>query len=142
MKTSPNTPSVCFLDVRNGQQKVRRLCDLVREHFEKGEKVVIRVPNHEAADYLGRALWTIPPESFLPHEMVEAETEELVAISTKDGNWNGADVLFHLCPAPSSQAEQFKWIYDLKDGSSATKHQLAGQRYREYQRRGYSLDIR
>lgn len=142
MATTSQATEVAFLRVTTAQHKVKRVCTLVLEHFTKGERIILRVPNAQAAEYLDDVLWRLPAEGFVPHVITDDTCQDAVVITTKDGNFNKAEVLFHLCPAASIQAEKFALVYELKDETSETKHSLARQRYGEYQRRGFSPSIR
>lgn len=139
MLTIQTTPEVLFLRVRTPHEKLFRLSSLVQDHFYKRQRILLHVPSQPAADYLSRMLWHLPQESFIPHTYVEEKSDVAVAISSRQGNWNQADILFHLCPAACKQVTDYSIVYDLCDETSGTKLQLARQRRGAYERQGYGI---
>ena len=120
-------PEVIFLPVGDNQMKIVMLCTKVQELFLEGKTILIRMPSKEAADFLDKKLWSTPPESFIPHQMVESPLEVPVAITWNVGNPNGADTLVNLCPGIPEDFSSFKTIIELFDTTLPEKaqHSLA-----------------
>ncbi len=135
-------PDVVFLSVADNKSKLGKLINTIHEHYAKGQRVLVRVPDEKAAAFLDEHLWRSPPESFLPHEVTHEKSDEAVIITTADRNLNEAPILVHLCPEPSAMPLRFQLIYDLKDETLLERLEASRLRARDYQTRGFSLEIR
>lgn len=131
--------NITFIRVPNNAAKAACICQVIQHHFSQGESVLVAVPNMEAAEYIDQLLWRRPEESFLPHAVVQGVTKEVVAITTKKDNLNGAKVLFNLCPDVSPIVGEFEIVYELHDETQADKLQLSQQRRGVYAAAGYEI---
>lgn len=132
---------VCFLRVGDSQTKLGRLSALIHQHYRKGDRMMIRVENEEAAKFLDEWLWTQPPDSFLPHECSQTKTNAHVVISSAERNLNSATVLINLSSKAASGAKDYSLVYDLADQSHPSKTQLSRQRYQIYQSQGLAVSV-
>lgn len=131
-------PKVFFFHIKDNQAKIRCICTQVQDSIEKGKKVLITVPNQEAASYIDLLLWRFPEESFLPHLVMSKPTKEWIAITITDQNVNGATRLLNLCPMISPLHMQFEEIYELYDETHLQKATISQKKLEEYQSRGIS----
>lgn len=132
--TTSSSPKVNFLTVADNASKLKQLCQVVNQHFSKGESVLIAVPTQEAAIYLDQLLWKMPEESFTPHLISNAFTEEKVAITTATNNVNRATVLLNLLPTIHPNSNEFELIYELYDQTSPEKEELSKKKQAQYKK--------
>lgn len=130
---------VFFLPAQSVQIKLVSICQTVHQQFLKQKKVLLAVPNQEAARYLDTLLWKAPVESFTPHIWTDLETEESVAITCSSENINRASVLIHLCPDIHPKFKLFEEIYDLYDETDAEKRGASEMRQKKYTEHGCTI---
>lgn len=123
---------VHFINVSDGPSKLQAITQTVQECLDHEKRVLIAVPNQEAANFIDRLLWTTPEESFSPHAIVNGPSQELVAITTSPTNFNKAQVLINLNPHISPISSEFEVIYDLYDKTHPSKETLSQQRQEAY----------
>jgi DNA polymerase III subunit chi len=123
---------ILFLKTTDNAMKLRRLGATIESHFQKGERVLISVPNAAAANFLDDFLWKQPKESFLPHVIASCACSEPIVIATEPQNFNEADILINLCPEISSMRDMFKLIYELMDETDATKKAHSEKKVEDY----------
>lgn len=126
-------PKVAFLKVADNATKLKAIVTAVTSLIAQNKKVLIAVPNIEAASYLDALLWQQPEESFTPHIVAHAPCEEIVVIATVQANLNQADVLFNLCPDISPITSQFSEVIDLDDQTTPAKAEASLKRKKAYQ---------
>lgn len=131
---------IYFLRVADAAAKLNAICQTTHKYFSKKEALAILVPSQEAALYIDQLLWKQPHDSFLPHAIVTAPSQDLVAISTSSLNFNQAQVLINLCPEIPSNLE-YAIIYDLLDLTHPAKEQLSLARQSGYQNLGYHPEL-
>jgi DNA polymerase-3 subunit chi len=132
-------PELIFLRVTDNQTKLRRIASTVQQHFVKGERILIIVPNNKAASFVDEFLWKIPEESFLPHSPLPCGSNERVVITEDDKNPNRATIAINLCPEPIKRCAQFERIYELFDQTEQGKEGLSKQKILEYEKMGLEL---
>ena len=125
-------PSITFLKAHDNASKLQAVLSTIQALLREKKRVLIAVPNREAADYLDDLLWKMPPESFIPHALADKPCDELVAISTLHANFNKAPVLINLCSSISPLTNQFEEIYDLDDQTHPSKAKLTAERKQAY----------
>src|SRR5687768_7992650 len=111
MLSFPKPVQVFFLRVTDNATKLQRLCAVVQKHFENKERILITTPSAEAAHYMDQLLWRMPEESCVPHTIVNATTNESIAITTSHTNVNQAPILINLCPEAMKDISTFHTIY-------------------------------
>lgn len=124
---------VTMIPVKDNGSKIQAIVQAVQNQLDQGNRVLILVPNQEAAAFIDQLLWKVPEESFSPHQIVTTSTSELVAITTVQANLNNAQTLINLNPQISPISSQFSSIIDLLDQTHPTKHQLSLERQAAYQ---------
>ena len=123
---------IVFLKVTDAPSKLNAITQTVHEQLDLGKKILIAVPNQEAAAYVDQLLWKIPEESFSPHIVTTTQVNELVAITTSTTNVNQATVLINLNPQIHPSSAQFEVIFDLYDTTHPSKEELSQSRQAEY----------
>ena len=136
MKNHSST-KVIFYRVKDNSTKIHLICTKVQEAFKQEKRLLIAVPNLQAAQYIDALLWRTPAESFLPHIIADTPTPEWVVITMQEqNNINQAPHLLNLCPTPSALYQQAEEVYDLYDETHSQKTELSQQRMHFYQAKG------
>lgn len=133
---------VTFLKVMDNTAKAKRISDAVNHYFLQNISVLITVPNDQAAQYIDQLLWRLPDSSFLPHQLTQSPSKELIVITTAQDNVNQAKTLINLCPEATQIPDQFITIIELLDHTSPEKLLLSQQRQAAYQSLGYTIQER
>jgi len=128
--------SIQLLKVKSNQEKLSKLCQTVKYHFDRHERLLIAVPNDEVARYLDNLLWRFPPESFLPHKVVSKESDFPIVITTTMENLNRASILINLLPGANPICLQFDTIYEIYDETDPVKENLSRERLTAYKALG------
>ncbi len=115
--------SIVFFSVQDTASKLRKICDVAREHILRGQSLLILVPDASVHAFVDELLWRLPEEGFLPHP------SKLLLIDTQPQEAIG---LFNLRPVPYTEKIYYKTIYELEDHTSPEKLQLSHQRYSAY----------
>lgn len=118
------------------------VCAKAQEAIQHEKRLLIAVPNLQAAQYIDTLLWNSPAESFIPHIIAETPTAEWIAITMQESqNINQAVRLFNLCPSPSALYQYVDEIYELYDESHPQKIELSQQRISFYESKGINVKI-
>ncbi|NGX42575.1 MAG: hypothetical protein K940chlam7_00855 [Chlamydiae bacterium] len=133
------TPTVIFLRVTDNQTKIQRLGATVQQHFERGNRILILVPNENAATFVNDLLWKQPKESFLPHAKSSEECQDRIVITTNQENLNDATIAINLCEDTITNREKFERIYELLDQTTASKEQQSRQKIAKYEQSGLEV---
>ena len=130
---------IIFYTVDTAQAKISAIVNLIKQYFELERKILIAVPNDEAAKYVDHLLWRYSEESFLPHAVCHKVCIEAIAFTTVPQNLNQAQILVNLCPAASPIASQFEYVMELLDNTHPDKKQLSLQRQEDYKKSGHQV---
>lgn len=123
--------------MRDNSAKIHLICAKAQEAFKLEKRLLIAVPNLQAAQYIDALLWRTPPESFIPHIISDTPVAEWIAITMQEQhNINQAPCLFNLCPLPSTLYQQVEEVYDLFDETHPQKTESSQQRLHFYQAKG------
>lgn len=129
-------PEVYFLQANTAQNKLKRVFDAAKFYFNKEMRVLVLVPNDDAAKFVDDIFWKQNPEDFLPHAVCHGTTGERIAITTKAENINQATVLINLCPHAPAFVSAFATIIELHDKTHPQKEQQSLLRIAHYQGQG------
>ena len=123
---------VIFLNTPTPNAKIERLIAALQDHYLRGERSLVLVPNQEAAQFLDALLWKAPEESFMPHQIVQGASNSPIAISLTTQNHNNASMLLNLQSEVPSFWNAFATVYELMDGTHPNKLQAAQSRLQHY----------
>lgn len=138
--TAPKQNKVIFYRVKDNASKLGWISAKAREAYDHEKRLLIVVPNLQAAHYVDSLLWRMPEESFIPHVVTDMPTIEWVAITLQEqSNVNQATRLLNLCSGPTPLYGQMEEIFEIFDETSADKAALSQQRLRYYQEKGVSV---
>ncbi len=130
---------VIFYRVKDNSAKIQWICAKAEDAIKQEQRLLITVPNFQAAQYIDSLLWKSPPESFIPHVVSDTQTSEWIAITLQNQvNVNEAAFLFNLCPSPHPEC-RFKEIYELFDVTDPQKAHLSEQKLLYYQNQGFTI---
>ncbi len=137
---SHETPRVIFFQTSKPQDKPSCLIKIVQRHFSHNEPILIVAEEDAALTYVDELLWKHPPESFLPHAILEHPSEERIALTKVKKNLNQARYAFNLCPTPLLIEGPFRTIYEFEDLTSPNKKILSQMRYDAYKQAKYLIE--
>jgi DNA polymerase IIIc chi subunit len=140
--TTIDATRVIFFQVSDATSKVARLAQTAHEHFSLKEHFLIIAEDDRALAYADELLWNHTPEFFLPHSIVDSETEEWVALTKIKKNLNHARFVFNLCSTPLILEGSFRIIYDYDDGTSPSRKNLCASRFDAYKQAQYAIESR
>ena len=128
---------VIFHTVKDPQAKLDFICQRAEEAMRQEERLLIAVPNDEAAQYIDALLWRQPETSFIPHIITQGATKVWVAITSKtDHNFNQAHTLLNLCSETHPRYAEFQIVFELDDQTHPQKSVLSQQRRSYYEAKG------
>ncbi|GAB4299253.1 MAG: DNA polymerase III subunit chi [Methylophaga sp.] len=124
------------------EQRQAFACRLAEKIYHQGQQVYIHTGNAAQSAALDEALWAIRPDSFVPHEQVQSDSDNLSPVLI--GHLESApprlmDVLINLSDQQPLFFSQFERVAEILDDNEPVK-QAGRQRYQFYKQRGYELD--
>lgn len=132
---------VVFFQVKTAKEKLSRICDVTSFHFGRKEHLLIYAPDQKAEEFVDDLLWKQPAESFLPHSISQANTEDWILITRKKEDFGRTRFIFNLRPTPLLQ-DKFRIIYELEDLTSLNKKMLSQKRFEAYKSVGWIIEAR
>jgi len=124
----------------NAADKLQVACRLAGKALAQGKRLLVYVPEPDAAQRLDRMLWTWPATGFVPHcaahDPLAAETPVLIA-GDADG-LRDAEVLLNLSHDTPPAFERFERLLEVVARDDGDR-QAARGRYRFYRDRGYAI---
>ena len=88
----------------------RFACRLTEKAFRLNYSILIKTPNQKVSNEIDTLLWTFRHESFLPHEIVDDntnKTESPLTVSHSKKNPIAADLLINLSEAMPKEHKKF-----------------------------------
>ena len=130
-------PKVIFFQIENTAQKLIKIASMAHYHFLNKEPLLLLAPSPKAVEYVEALLWQEPPEGFLPHEVSEIATDELIVITEKEQNLNKANYLLNLCVEMPAFSFGFKVTYDFEEKNRRAAFE---KKYKSYRDKGYAIE--
>ena len=137
-----DSPRVVFFQVSDATTKLNWVAQMAQFHFSKKERFLIVAEEAKALAFTDELLWKHPPDSFLPHAIVEETCEDWIALTKEKKNLNDARYVFNLCPTPLLIDGPFYIIYEFEDTSSTNKKLLSQVRFDAYKQAHYPIESR
>lgn len=139
---NPPIITVIFHQVKENGAKIHLICIKAQEAFRYEKRLLITVPNVQAAQYVEALLWRVPDDGFMPHAIVDSTTNEWIAIIMQNtGNVNRAPRLLNLCSSPAPLYPELEEIHDLYDETHPQKIELSRHRLRYYRENGLFIKL-
>lgn len=110
---------------------------LVAKARTRLHSVLLAVDDADQAQTLSDALWHLSPESFLPHSLLDGDSDT-VQIGWHDHPGQHHDVLINLASELPDYFSRFERVFEVVS-QEPTILDTSRQRYRFYQDRGYPL---
>lgn len=129
-------PEIHFLRVTDANTKLNRIVSTASQHYLSGERVIIFVPNEQAAAYIDDLLWRRPHEGFLPHLIAKESIEEAVVITLASKNISRARIAMNLKPGLCADLNSFEKVYELSDQTDPVRTKLSLEKIQGYQKLG------
>lgn len=127
-------PKVIFYHIKNNSSKIDLIVAKGEEALQRKKRLLILVPNMQAAEYVDALLWKQPQDSFIPHTIAETKTKEWIAITIqKELNVNEAVCLLNLCTTPPPLYAEIEEIYEIYDETHPEKKEFSEKRLQFYQ---------
>lgn len=117
-------------------------CRLAEKAYQQGHQVFIHTEDQAQSDAMDKALWAFRADSFVPHQILGADSE--IEAPVLISHQNSApprlmDVLINLNPVQPLFFSQFERLAEIiNDDEEIKKH--GRLRYQFYKDRGYHLD--
>ena len=128
-----------ILENSNKQQAMLFACKLAEKAHAGNEKMYIHTTSADEAEKLDKLLWTYRDDSFLPHELVSADSIApiLIGHTIPANNMTGTLLNFHReIPAFYTQ---FNHIIEIVHNDPSVQ-QLARERFRQYRDAGIAIN--
>lgn len=127
----------------------RFCCRLAHKLGLQQRRILIQVPSHEDAAQLSELLWSLEPESFLPHALAAEQGEESgenkpsaderVLLNWLDDPGDHHDVLINLMPTTPTWFSRFEVVAELVYHEQRYL-KMKREVFQFYRQRGYPLD--
>ncbi len=100
---------------------------ILTKAYEKGHRIVLRVPDQSEASRVNAMLWSWNEQSFLPHGTAEegAAEDQPIWITDQEENPNHADVLVLTGGIEAGSIEDYALCCDVFDGAKEDQLQAA-----------------
>jgi len=114
---------------------------MLERSLERGERAVVMLGSPERVEALAAHLWTYNDRGFLPHGTAEDgfAARQLIWLTAKDENPNGAQLLFLADGAESAEIAAYKLCVELFDGADEQAVASARRRWAAYKAAGHTL---
>lgn len=123
---------VLLIPVKSNHEKLQKMVELAKSHFDRSESLTFYVEGQAAVDYIDKLLWTQPADSFLPHD------GELITITDKIPK--NAKSIFNLTSKPLIEKSSGV-VYEFDDQSSTHKQEAFKMRYHAYKRSNFAIAL-
>ncbi len=121
--------------IRAPKEKVHILCERAAFHFLHKEPFFILCPDERSCRFVDEVLWSFQKSSFLPHEDILKEPQEMITFGVSLEPFSGK-VVFNLKNEVLPEFSRFSTIYDFEDLSSPEKEKASLLRYKAYKNLG------
>ena len=124
----------------NAEPKLQFACQLTAKAAQQNLRVVIYIPDEDAARGIDKMLWTFQATGFVPHcPAIHALAPETpVVIAREDGEMPHYQVMLNLHSESPPSFSRFERLIEVV-GTDADDVKLARHRYRFYRDRGYEI---
>lgn len=119
--------------------KLRTACQLSHKAMQNGLRVLLHVPDEEAADKLDKLLWHFPPTAFIPHcHNHEADAASMPVVIGRDENFPHSELLISLHNVCLPFFSRFERVIEIVS-TDESDIKPGRDRYSFYKDRGYEL---
>lgn len=118
--------------------RLRFACRLTEKAYSLDHHVHVHAENAAQARELDGLLWTFRQNSFVPHEVVGAQSEGLAPVTIGYGEQcdEDGDLLINLCGAIPAFFDRFGRVAEIVDGDDEQRR-LGRERFSIYRENGY-----
>lgn len=111
-------------------------CQLAQKAYDANNSVLLQFENEAQARACDTLLWTLHPESFIPHNVVANTTSQIMIHPANSGQ---PEVLLNVQLDTPAQDTHWQRILQIIPNDEALK-QSARDHYRHYQKLGYTIN--
>jgi len=132
---------VDFYQIDSGEDTFSFCCRLVSKAWRQGNHVYIHTSDRNQAEKLDTCLWSFRAESFVPHSILENESDdnsEQVGIGYKDNPGRHQDVLVNLSEEIPDFFSRFKRVAEIVPFEKGAR-ESARKNFQFYKDRGYPI---
>lgn len=115
------------------------ICRLTEKAWRKGNRIFLHCHDDKTASTLDGLLWSYRDISFLPHALVVDDDNSPIGIGVAADPPKSYDLLINLADSVPDFFSRFERVIETT-GIDDQHRQLARDRYRYYQQRGYPLE--
>jgi DNA polymerase-3 subunit chi len=129
-----------ILETASGQTSLLFACRLLEKLYRQQQRIYVHTHSHNEAERLDKLLWTYRDDSFLPHQLYQAEQDNPapIQIGFQKAPPNPPQVLLNLSTEIPSFFSQFQHIIEIVFADPPVQ-QLARQRYKQYREQGLEI---
>jgi DNA polymerase III subunit chi len=133
-------PAAAFYQLKSHTPE-QALCRLLEKALAGGGKAVVRLGSEEEMEALDAALWTLDPDSFLPHATIKAKaaSDQPVLLTTGKEAPNRASLAFLLPGAGTEGIDAFERTFVLFDGGREAQLNQAWALWKDLKAKGWEL---
>ena len=134
--------NISFYILKGNSEHDRQVfaCRLAAKAYYQGKQIYIHTDSNEAAELMDKVLWSFKPDSFIPHDRVDAQhrVDSPILIGHQSKPPSLMDLLINLAPEQPNFFSQFNRVAEFINDDDQVKT-TGRQRYQFYQQRGYEL---
>lgn len=126
-------------------ERARLLCELAEEFYLDRRRVLVLVADDNQGVTLDQFMWTWKKGAFIPHVFDNGSVEcldEVVIISTREENANGAVILIAGRPCSIDFARQFEVVIDFAEVYDEELREASRNRFRDFREAGFAPVMR
>jgi DNA polymerase-3 subunit chi len=125
----------------NAEDRFQVACRLAGKAVKQSQRLLIYVPEADAASRIDKLLWTWPAIGFVPHCAVHSPlaAETPVLIASGDQTPEGCEVLLNLGAECPPHFERFSRLLEVVPAGEGAEIDAGRGRYRFYRERGYRI---
>jgi DNA polymerase-3 subunit chi len=128
-----------FIKGRTAEEKLHAIIHTAKNHFDKKTFLLFYAHDKATIDYIDQLLWKSSSSYFLPHIVTDTPSKELLVITSRPVNLNGAQTLFNLSPGLPIFYPEFERVIEFFDTTSSQKKEISERKLEEYKKRGENI---
>ncbi len=118
-------------------------CKLIEKAYRCGQFCYVYTENSEHSQQLDDLLWQFRKNSFIPHQLFDAqhpepENEQMVLIGTETAPTRWQKLIFNLSSRLPDKIEQCERVLEILDADESLK-QAGRLHFRHYQQGGFNI---
>lgn len=114
---------------------------LLQKAYASHNRIVVRLQNAEEVQRMNEHLWTVTPETFLPHgtDKEGNASYQPIYLTDKEENPNEAKILILSQGVETDTVDQYEMCCEVFDGRIDAQVQAARKRWKIYKEAGHEV---